>query len=245
MHEDNIHLIRMNPGIIRQNAVREIVQSASEFHPCKATSGNDKGKERRSTRKIRFQVGPFEHLNDVIPEADRIEQRTKNLSDLQRMRLLKLMLAAAELGRHVRRSTRRMASIPVRLSSEKPQDLWEEETETLMISRWGALVRCQRPFEINRKLRLVRKDNGRQAHARIAWSKAESVAIEFLDSDNFWGLDWSIAVAEAVERFPDVPTLIEWDEHVPALEVLLGESDKARAVEKRVRRVCAQRVARR
>lgn len=127
-----------------------------------------------------------------IGEADRIEQKTKDLSDLQRKRLLKVMLAAAELGRHVRRSTRRMASIPVRLSSEKPQDLWEEETETLIISRWGALVRCQRPFEIDRKLRLVRTDNGRQAHARIAWCKAESVAIEFLDSDNFWGLDWSV-----------------------------------------------------
>src|ERR1700730_4666424 len=56
-----------------------------------------------------------------IGEADRIEQKTKDLSDLQRMRILKVMLAAAELGRHVRRSTRRMASIPVRLSSEKPQ----------------------------------------------------------------------------------------------------------------------------
>jgi hypothetical protein len=134
-------------------------------------------------------------IQQCIGEADRIEQRTKGLSDLHRMRLFKLMLAAAELARHVRRSTRRMASIPVRLSSEKPQDLWEEETETLMISRWGALLRCQRPFEIDRKLRLVRKDNGRQAHARIAWSKAESVAIEFLDSDNFWGLDWSIADA--------------------------------------------------
>jgi hypothetical protein len=132
---------------------------------------------------------------DSIREADRLEQRTKGLSDLQRTRLLKVMLAAAELGRHVRRSTRRIATIPVRLSSEKPQDLWEEETETLMISRWGALVHCQRPFEIDRKLRLVRKDNGRQAHARIAWCKAESVAIEFLDSDNFWGLDWSVADA--------------------------------------------------
>src|ERR1700688_2887870 len=132
---------------------------------------------------------------DSIREADRIEQRTKGLSDLQRTRLLKVMLAAAELGRHVRRSPRRIASIPVRLSSEKPQDLWEEETETLMISRWGALVRCQRPFEIDRKLRLVRKDNGQQVHARIAWCKSDAppgIAIEFLDSDNFWGLNWSV-----------------------------------------------------
>ena len=130
-----------------------------------------------------------------IREADRIEQRTKGLSDLQRTRLLQVMLAAAELGRHVRRSARRIASIAVRISSEKPQDLWEEETETLVISRWGALVRCQRPFEIDRKLRLVRKDNGQQAHARIAWCKSDAppgIAIEFLDSDNFWSLDWSV-----------------------------------------------------
>jgi hypothetical protein len=34
----------------------------------------------------------------------------------------------------------------------------------------------------------------------------------------------------ALARFGAVPTLIEWDTDVPALEVLLGEADKARAI---------------
>lgn len=34
----------------------------------------------------------------------------------------------------------------------------------------------------------------------------------------------------ALERFGAVPTLIEWDTDLPALEVLLGEADKARAM---------------
>lgn len=33
----------------------------------------------------------------------------------------------------------------------------------------------------------------------------------------------------ALERFGAVPTLIEWDTDVPALEVLLGEAAKAQA----------------
>ena len=34
----------------------------------------------------------------------------------------------------------------------------------------------------------------------------------------------------AVARFGDVPVLVEWDTDVPALEILLGEADKARAI---------------
>jgi uncharacterized protein len=46
----------------------------------------------------------------------------------------------------------------------------------------------------------------------------------------------------AVEALGRVPTLIEWDDHVPGLEELLAESAKARALEARVlgkRRSCA------
>jgi len=35
----------------------------------------------------------------------------------------------------------------------------------------------------------------------------------------------------AVTRFGDVPSLIEWDDHIPELEVLVGESRKAAAIE--------------
>lgn len=40
---------------------------------------------------------------------------------------------------------------------------------------------------------------------------------------------WALYKA-ALERFGKVPTLIEWDTDIPALDVLLGEADKARAI---------------
>jgi uncharacterized protein (UPF0276 family) len=39
---------------------------------------------------------------------------------------------------------------------------------------------------------------------------------------------------KAVERFGHVPTLVEWDDRIPELEVLLGESRKAAAIEAEV-----------
>ncbi|MCB1907834.1 MAG: DUF692 domain-containing protein [Rhodocyclaceae bacterium] len=39
---------------------------------------------------------------------------------------------------------------------------------------------------------------------------------------------WALYMA-AVRRFGEVPTLIEWDTDIPALEVLVAEADKARA----------------
>jgi uncharacterized protein len=43
--------------------------------------------------------------------------------------------------------------------------------------------------------------------------------------DDVWPL-----YAKAIERFGAVPTLIEWDTDIPALEVLLGEARKAQAI---------------
>ena len=40
---------------------------------------------------------------------------------------------------------------------------------------------------------------------------------------------WALYMA-AVRRFGEVPTLIEWDTDIPALEVLVAEADKAREV---------------
>jgi uncharacterized protein (UPF0276 family) len=46
-----------------------------------------------------------------------------------------------------------------------------------------------------------------------------------------WGL-----YREAVERLGPVPTLVEWDDRIPELEVLVGESHKAAAIEAQVLR---------
>jgi len=79
--------------------------------------------------------------------------------------------------------------------SEKSDRPWEEETQTRVISRYGALVKCQHAVEADERVRVVRADNGRQAHARVAWHQRKGegppdVGIEFLDCDNFWELDW-------------------------------------------------------
>ena len=129
-------------------------------------------------------------------QADSIDQSANDLDEFQRQRLLDLILGAAELGRHVRRSPRRVASIPIRVSSEKPGQPWKEETETRLISRYGALVEFRHPVGRGEKLLLSRRDTGHQAEATVAWCKAKregelEVGIEFLDCDNFWELEWS------------------------------------------------------
>lgn len=135
-------------------------------------------------------------IHECMWQADYIEHSAEDLDDLERERLLDIILSAAELGRHLRRSPRVAASIPLRVRSEEPGEPWEEDTQTQLISRYGALVRFQHSLEMDERLHVVRKDNGREAHARVAWYRRKredrpDVGIEFLDSDNFWGLDWS------------------------------------------------------
>jgi uncharacterized protein (UPF0276 family) len=40
---------------------------------------------------------------------------------------------------------------------------------------------------------------------------------------------WSL-YREALGLFGPLPTLIEWDAHIPALPVLVGEADRANAI---------------
>jgi PilZ domain len=106
------------------------------------------------------------------------------------------LVFAAELGRHVRRSPRTVTSIAIQVRSETSGQRWEEQTETRLISRYGALVKCQHYLEIGESLSVVRLDNGRKAVARVAWHVRNQdgqpqVGIEFPDCDNFWELDWT------------------------------------------------------
>jgi hypothetical protein len=134
-------------------------------------------------------------IRDCMREADNFERDARDLDNVERGRLLDIILSAADLGRHLRRSPRKVASISIELRSKKPRELWQEETKTRLISRYGALTRCQHSLEIDEPLRVIRMDNGRATDARVAWSQQKSegqhdVGVEFLDCDNFWGLDW-------------------------------------------------------
>jgi len=147
-------------------------------------------------------------LGDVSPElsrrfvsqcaqqADRIERGARDLDDRDRERLVNLIVLAAELGRYLRRSPRKVTSIAVQVRSEKSGQRWEERTQTQVISRYGAIVKCDHYLETGESIGVLRLDNGRKADARVAWCGRNQygeprVGIEFLNCDNFWDLDWS------------------------------------------------------
>ncbi len=110
-------------------------------------------------------------IHECVREADSIEHNAKDLDDLERARLLDIILWATDLGRNVRRSPRKVVSIPLRVCFDKPGHPSVEETETQLMSRHGAWVQCQRAVEIDETLVAERKDTGRKDRARVAWSQ--------------------------------------------------------------------------
>ncbi len=140
-------------------------------------------------------------VHESTRHADEIEHSTQDLDNLDRAKLLHIILSASELGRHLRRSPRKVATIPVRLSSEKIGAAWEEDTETVLVSRYGALVRCKHPAKAGETINVIRADTGEKALARVAWQRPSGhddtrIGVEFVACENFWGLDWG-AVEEA------------------------------------------------
>jgi hypothetical protein len=140
-------------------------------------------------------------IHECMRSADEIEHSAQDLDNLDRAKLLHIILSASELGRHLRRSPRKVATIAVRLSSEKIGGAWEEDTETVLVSRYGALVRCKHAAKAGETLNVVRADTGEMVLARVAWQRPlgnddTRIGVEFVACENFWGLDWG-AVEEA------------------------------------------------
>lgn len=151
-------------------------------------------KENRSSEISPKRARRF--VNECTQQADKIEQGARDLDERDRERLLNLITLAAEFGRHLRRSPRKVTSIAIQLRSERPGQRWEERTETKTISRFGALIKSQHYLEIGEGLHVVRVDNERRADARVAWHGRRGdghsdVGIEFPNCDNFWELDWT------------------------------------------------------
>jgi hypothetical protein len=140
-------------------------------------------------------------VHECTRQADEIEHGAQDLDNLDRAKLLHIILSASELGCYLRRSPRKVASIAVRLSSEKLGGAWEENTETVLLSRYGASVRCNHPAKPGETIHVMRADTGQIAEARIAWQRPLGrddirIGVEFLGCENFWGIDWG-ALEEA------------------------------------------------
>lgn len=152
--------------------------------------------EHRSYEEQAGSMGQF--LVDCIARSADLTQCAEQLDNLSRARLLDILLRAAELTRYLRRSPRRLAVIPVQLRCEKLGRAWDEETETRVLSRFGAMLECSHAVELGDNLLLTRLDTGEQARTRIVWRKQNisgrfEIGIELLNCENFWGFEWGPA----------------------------------------------------
>jgi hypothetical protein len=95
-----------------------------------------------------------------------------------------------------RRSNRQAMPFPIWLRNEEMGPTWEEETETQIVSRHGAGLRCRHLVSSKSMVVIVRRDTGQRAKAQVRYSQfnldgKREVGIEFIDDDNFWSLDWN------------------------------------------------------
>src|SRR5450759_1357522 len=70
-----------------------------------------------------------------------------------------------------RRSNRKTTSFPIWLRNEDLGPIWEEETETQIVSRCGAGLRCRHLVSAERLVVIVRRDTGLRAKARVRYSR--------------------------------------------------------------------------
>lgn len=134
-------------------------------------------------------------LNQITDQAVQLGLGAQDLSNLERAQLMDILMWVADVRARLRRSSRKRVSVAVRLLSERPGRVWEEETTTRAVSRYGALLESRNPVEVGQELILVRVDTRQQAQARVAWcgfrkQGRQELAIEILGSDNFWGMEW-------------------------------------------------------
>jgi len=117
-------------------------------------------------------------------------------SNLERARVIDVLLWASELHGRLRRSPRVSARIPMLLRCESADHPWEEKTETFILSRHGMQLSCRSEIRPGDLLVCVRLDNGQRAEARVAWTHRNTgggvgAGLEFTSNENFWGIDWS------------------------------------------------------
>ena len=159
----------------------------------------------RIDRFLGWQQQPFEpgrveavrsFLDECTHQASALLETSRDLSNLERARLLDILARAKDLARFLRRSDRKPVAIPVVLRSDTPGRAWEEATETQLVSLHGAKLRLQHPVRNREMLVVIRRDTLQEVCAQVAWRRnAENglldVGIEFLNAGNFWQMEWS------------------------------------------------------
>lgn len=139
-------------------------------------------------------------LEQCMREVTNIACAAELPNNLERARLLDILLWASELYGRLRRGPRVRASIPILIRSEDEQKPWEEKTETVLLSVHGFRFLCRHELHSGDILTCVRLDNGRRADARVAWTRCRDsgeteAGVEFVTDEDFWGMEASVAAS--------------------------------------------------
>ena len=74
MNQDDVQLIWIQAWVVGQNTAGEVVKRTGQLDSGKSAAGNHEAEEGRPLRSIGLAVGPLEHLNHVIADANGIQQ---------------------------------------------------------------------------------------------------------------------------------------------------------------------------
>jgi hypothetical protein len=102
-------------------------------------------------------------------------------------------------GRRGRRIARRL---PLMLHWREPQGAWREiPAETRMLSRHGCLITCSARIKYSDEVMVWWMEKMRYTQARVVFRSVSAsddsveMALEFVGTDDFWGIDFSRATA--------------------------------------------------
>lgn len=114
--------------------------------------------------------------------------------NLERARLLDILLWASELYGRLRRGPRVRANIPILVRSSDEEKPWEEKTETRQLSVHGFSFVCGHELRDGDVLTCVRLDSGRRVEARVVWARTKrsggtEAGVEFVTDIDFWGME--------------------------------------------------------
>jgi hypothetical protein len=158
------------------------------------------GKLKRPGFDHEFAGGARRFLEDCMRQAVDAAGSPNMLDNLERAQVLDVLTWAAEIHRGLRRGPRVPRRIPIVVRLNSRERTWEEQTQTVMLSRHGLQVACRHPLDVNQVLTCVRLDNGWRTEARVVWTRPQAVGeneagLEFLSDENFWHLSLSPAYA--------------------------------------------------
>jgi hypothetical protein len=135
-------------------------------------------------------------LNEITDHATAMSLTASDLNNLERSRLMDIILWAANLAQQVRCRPRRSKPIRVRLHFHTPNGTCTEETVTREVSQHGTSLACSFPVQLGGRLVIERMDTSERVDAIVRWrdrgpgGAQQHLGIEILNHENFWGLDW-------------------------------------------------------